>query len=488
MLVYSLLNRGDTDIIVPETSTFYVATTGNNTDGDGSIMNPWATLSYADSQISPGDTIYIRGGVYNEVVDLTTSGTQNSVITWIAFPGEDPVIDGYGLGVGWTGLVRINQGIGYVVWDGIGVYRSGGTGIMVQTDSHNITIQNCVVEDTQGSGIMGYSDSDEGYGPVRNLTIYKCEVYNANQSLDQEAISMSGVDGVEVSYCIIHDSYKEGIDFKRSTNNGYMHHNVVFNMTQVAYYVDSYDTFCSNIYVHSNIAFNCTSVGISLATEKGGTLDNIKVYNNLVYNCKDGLSIIDYTASPGNHSKTNVQIYNNTFVDNSRFQIWILDPAVNFIDLVVQNNIFAHSNATNVFDWDDWQSLIGATLGYNLFQAGTGFGSPIITGDPLFQNRGNNNYSLSASSPAVDAASTAYSLLEDIDGNVRPSGNAYDIGAYELQGTQPTNQPSDVNNDGVVNVLDLINVGQHWEETGPVGWRSEAISHYVDKSIYLDLN
>jgi hypothetical protein len=265
---------------------------------------------------------------------------------------------------------------------------------------------------------------------------------------------MMGVDGVEVSYCTIHDSYKEGIDFKDGVRNGSMHHNTVYNMENVAFYIDCYDSFCDNINMYSNVAYDCTSAGIALATEQGGTLSNIKVYNNLVYNCKDGLSILDYTARPGTHTKTDIQIFNNTFVDNSRWQIWIQDPADNFINLVVANNLFAHSSAINVFKWDDWSNIAGATLDYNLFQTGTGFGSNIITSDPLFLARGNNDYSLSAASPAVDAGYTAHAPSDDIDGNARPSGSGYDIGAYELTSASAPNQSTDVNNEDVYYYID----------------------------------
>jgi hypothetical protein len=435
--------------------------------------------------LSAGDTVYVRGGVYNEVVNLTASGTQANVITWIAYPGEDPVIDGNGLSAGSYGLVRIRD-INYITWDGIDVYRSDGAGIAIgySTNCDNILLKNAKIYDTQYSGIIAQSYS--GYA-VTNITIDNCEITNVNLDFQREAITIAGVglDGFEVKNCTVHDTTKEGMSVGNGAINGSIHDNIAYSMVGVSFYVDAYDEDTANVDIYNNVAYDSTSVGIALATEQGGTLSNIKVYNNLVYRCKDGLTIYDYTARSHAHTKTDIQIFNNTFVDNSRWQIWIQDPAENFINLVAQNNIFAHSNAISVFEWDDWGNLIGATLGYNLFQTGTGFGSNIITGDPLFQDRGNNDYSLLASSPAVDAGSTAYAPSEDIDGSARPSGNGYDIGAYELTST---NQPTDVNNDGAVNVLDLISVGQHWEEAGPVGWRSEDVCYYIDKSIYLALN
>ena len=37
---------------------YYVKTTGNDTTGDGSDANPWATLYYGETQMSSGDTLW----------------------------------------------------------------------------------------------------------------------------------------------------------------------------------------------------------------------------------------------------------------------------------------------------------------------------------------------------------------------------------------------------------------------------------------------
>ena len=39
-------------------ATYYMAPDGDNRD-EGSVGSPWATLEYAQSQLSPGDTLYI---------------------------------------------------------------------------------------------------------------------------------------------------------------------------------------------------------------------------------------------------------------------------------------------------------------------------------------------------------------------------------------------------------------------------------------------
>lgn len=60
----------------------------------GSAAKPWRTLWHALRQLEPGDTLYLRGGVYHERVALSRSGTADKPITIAAHPGELAVIDG----------------------------------------------------------------------------------------------------------------------------------------------------------------------------------------------------------------------------------------------------------------------------------------------------------------------------------------------------------------------------------------------------------
>ena len=72
---------------------FVDAVRGNDT-GAGSPAAPWKSLAHATRQLQPGDTLYLRGGMYYEKVSLTRSGTTNAPITIASFPGELAVIDG----------------------------------------------------------------------------------------------------------------------------------------------------------------------------------------------------------------------------------------------------------------------------------------------------------------------------------------------------------------------------------------------------------
>jgi hypothetical protein len=63
-------------------------------DAAGTEQAPWRTLRHACRQLSPGDTLYLRGGTYYERVPITVSGTDAAPITIGSYPGELAVIDG----------------------------------------------------------------------------------------------------------------------------------------------------------------------------------------------------------------------------------------------------------------------------------------------------------------------------------------------------------------------------------------------------------
>lgn len=60
----------------------------------GTEQAPWKTLAFAVRRLQPGETLYLRGGIYYEKVGLTKSGTAEQPITIASYPGELAIIDG----------------------------------------------------------------------------------------------------------------------------------------------------------------------------------------------------------------------------------------------------------------------------------------------------------------------------------------------------------------------------------------------------------
>ena len=74
------------------TADFYVAADG--ADGNpGTEAKPWKTINHALTRLNPGDTLYLRGGVFFENVTCAVAGTKKKPITIRSYPGELAVID-----------------------------------------------------------------------------------------------------------------------------------------------------------------------------------------------------------------------------------------------------------------------------------------------------------------------------------------------------------------------------------------------------------
>jgi parallel beta-helix repeat protein len=55
----------------------------------GTQAQPWKTIGKATGLVQPGDTVYVKAGVYRELVVLSKSGTAAKPITLAAYPGQE---------------------------------------------------------------------------------------------------------------------------------------------------------------------------------------------------------------------------------------------------------------------------------------------------------------------------------------------------------------------------------------------------------------
>jgi pectin methylesterase-like acyl-CoA thioesterase len=57
-------------------AAYYVATTGNDSNS-GTQSDPWKTVQHAADTARAGSTVYVRGGIYEELVRINVSGNAN---------------------------------------------------------------------------------------------------------------------------------------------------------------------------------------------------------------------------------------------------------------------------------------------------------------------------------------------------------------------------------------------------------------------------
>ena len=105
--------------ISPKNCAYHVAPSGD--DGNPGIeAQPWATFQQAAELAQAGDTVCFRGGTYalGEEIHLTQSGTADALITFIAYPGQTPILDGGGSA---GGLLILDQHTSYLRISGFGL-------------------------------------------------------------------------------------------------------------------------------------------------------------------------------------------------------------------------------------------------------------------------------------------------------------------------------------------------------------------------------
>lgn len=77
-------------------NTYYVApsTSGGNNSNSGTLSAPFETLAHAVEQLSAGDILYVREGVYRETITIDEDGNSGSLITIQNYNNEVVTVDG----------------------------------------------------------------------------------------------------------------------------------------------------------------------------------------------------------------------------------------------------------------------------------------------------------------------------------------------------------------------------------------------------------
>ena len=419
----------------PVGRVLYISPTGDD-QNTGSEDQPWRTVQKAAETLNAGDTVYIRTGTYHEQVIPRNSGAAGQFITFAAYPGEAVTLDGAGVDIPeWNGLVYV-IGREYIRISGLRVINAEtnphNPGILVE-ESRHIVIEDNFVTHSSDSGIAAWNSVD--------VTVARNEVDNPCTAAWNESISIGGTDQFQVIDNHVHDSIKEGICIKHGSVNGEVFGNHVHHTSGVGIYVDAWDTHTHDIRVYQNMVHDISGDGIALASESGGLLENISVFNNLSYhNQYIGISTtINGPGGPqGEHPMKNIQIVNNTIYHNG-WEVYgggiVLDnPWAE--NVLVRNNICSQSFYFQLVA-SPAVPATSYTIDHNLidgFNATEGeiWGDDALEGDPRFLDPAAGDFHLDPRSPAVNAGAAQGAPAVDFEGDARPQGSGMDIGWDEI--------------------------------------------------------
>lgn len=426
-------------------NVYFVAKNGDDSN-PGTEDLPWLTIQKAANSMVAGDTVYIKEGDYNEIVNINThSGRVGKYITYTNYQNDLVTINGSGIEpeTSFRGLVQIIHRA-YIKISGLSI-RNGGfegkntAGIYVYGNtSHHIIIEDCVISNFTMSAIKVLSQFPSfGYKCVHNITIKNNTCYNVCSSGNQEGISFTMVNDFEICNNYIFNSYKECIDVKCGCSNGVIHHNRInttsYNYNAIGIYVDAFGNDSDNISVYSNLIWG-NSTAMSIATERGGTCTDITFYNNICKSTLQGFAVHYYTT-PGSHMKRNVSVMNNIFYDNILcFQLMESDNR--FENFTIRNNILTSSSTSGgMININKSRiNLSNFLIDHNLFNRSCIFyGTDAVIDNPLFVNPSKNDFHYKNGSPAINNGSLKGIPSYDYEGNFRLLDSHPDIGAFETE-------------------------------------------------------
>src|SRR5271168_4518979 len=334
-------------------SSFYVSPTGNDANS-GSLASPWRTVQHAADRALAGSTVNVRGGTYEERVNINASGNASEgFITFRSYPGETAILDAEHLAPNSRSGVLTIHDKSYVRIEGFEIrnYRTAehrltpmgisvtGAGSHIELLKNNVhhIEQNFNGRDAPGRGGNGFGIAVYGTdanSPISELVIDGNEVHHLKTGSSESLVVNGNVTNFRITHNIVHDNNNIGIDvigFERTAPNpavdqardGVVSENLVYNITSrgnPAYgnvqdsdgiYVDG----GTRVVIERNVIHD-VDFGIELASEhKGRATSYITARNNLIYHANTaGVSIGGYDPERGRTEHCTV--VNNTLYDN----------------------------------------------------------------------------------------------------------------------------------------------------------------------------
>jgi hypothetical protein len=464
-------------------SSVYVATTGSDSN-PGTQTAPWRTIQHAADTVRAGSTVNVRGGVYEELVSVTSSGNAtDGYVTFRSYPGETAILDAGHFTPSARSAVVTIQNKSYIRIEGfeirnyhtsehrltplgISVIGSGSHIELLKNNVHHIE-QTFPGRDHPGSGGNGFGIAVYGTDaktPISELVIDGNEVHHLKTGSSESLVVNGNVTNFRITHNVVHDNNNIGIDvigFERTApdpavdqaRDGVVSGNLVYSITSRGNPAYGNDENSDGIYVDGGTriliernVIHDVDFGIELASEhKDRATSYITARNNLIYHGHTaGVSIGGYAPERG-HTE-HCTVVNNTLYDNDtsatgsgEFQMqW------NMADNIFANNIvYAGSRclvAVNKSQADKShpQTVVDHNLYYcaSASKASTwGASSGQVTGfDNYVQSTGNDRNSRFMDPHFVDAGAHDFHLRSDSPAIAAGTTSGSPVGELDLEG------------------------------------------------------
>ena len=394
-------------------ATYYVSNSGDNSNDGLTLSEAFETLQFAADIVSAGDSVLVENGTYIGFA-LWSGGTDVEPIVFKTL-GEN---------------VLINQPC------------STNDGINVENADYVI--------------IEGFIVNEQPRNGIRLALANHCVV--RNNSCDnnfERGIFTAFTDDILIEHNVCTNSIDEhGIYVSNSSDRPIIRFNECYGNNNIGIHMNGDlsaggDGIISDAQVYGNILHdNNLAAGLNM-----DGVDNPLIYNNLIYNNHNAQGIALFQQD-GAIPTRGAKIYNNTIIvpDDGRWGI-LVNTGSNvgteiFNNIIINQHSWRGCISTESIDQfsSDYNIVNdklsddgdGSTITFSEWQA-LGLDQHSLLADTLntiFVNPTQNDFHLlDSNSQAINSGKTIPLIDVDIEGNSRPSGAAFDIGAYEFQGT-----------------------------------------------------
>jgi parallel beta-helix repeat protein len=364
----------------------------------------------------PGDTVIVQPGTYAGA-KFSRSGTAIAPITFQA--PTDVLISAPGaLNTNHDNLWIRNAN--YVIIDGFEVMSAPRSGIAIQGEPNAPATGN-VLRDN-------YCHDNGRWGIFTG--------YALNVVIEDNETSYSGLE--------------HGIYVSNSADNPIIRRNLAHHNHDSGIQINADpalpgDGIITNALIENNIIYE-NGVGGGAAINLASVRNSL-IRNNLLYN-NHASGIAGWDDGAGNKwgTKKN-KFFNNTILQaaNGRFALVLMNGSSGN---QVTNNILIHKGTRGSIEVDR-SSLTGLKSDYNVGNNRFSFNEEFITLaqwqkkkqdkhsllwsslPAVFADPDTDDYHLASGSPAIDTGVPLVNVPHDLDGQARPQGIGYDIGAYE---------------------------------------------------------
>jgi hypothetical protein len=427
-----------------------------------------------------GDVFVFKGGVVwpKETLPLTIgySGSADSEDVYRAdrswHKGQawgHPVFDAEGETQGYAGVIQVRSRSNIKI-NGLKIFRVGRPGVaskgraMILHNISNIEVQNCIFQIYGNHGVVIGVTPTEAYA---NISIHNNTFSNAANFIEI-GLTTAGNNALRNLY-IFNNTFKDSRSNLIAGDHG-----------------DGVHIFCKNgaprvknvkIYGNRWVGDFGSSDAVSSNTAQvylEDSVDGGEIYNNIFSFENTKTEFNGYLFTPGFiaiYGCKNIKIYNNTLVSDaiatSNFGALAgvalsmgLSNTCENID--IRNNIFskprlgivipvACRNVSSDYNFfnprrEGYVGAVGNSFKTLSGWKAAGYDMHGDTGDPLFVSLSPPfNLMPDYDSPVIDAGdNTGESYASDIEGTYRPTGNGWDVGAYEVKGSPKVSPPKNL--------------------------------------------